>query len=80
MPISCTTRTYRRSGYPAFDCHGYVGGTSGAPWLSGVPGREGVVTGVIGGLQEGGDVERTSYSPAFGADIMRLYRRAAGAG
>src|SRR4051794_21782210 len=51
--------------YPEFDCDGYVGGTSGSPWLRksshGV-----VVSGVIGGLHQGGCTAASSYSPRLG--------------
>jgi V8-like Glu-specific endopeptidase len=32
-PINCRDRTYLTTGYPSFDCHFYVDGTSGAPFL-----------------------------------------------
>lgn len=32
-PISCQSPLYRTEGYSSFDCPGYVGGTSGAPFL-----------------------------------------------
>jgi len=32
-PISCETSLYWTGGYASFDCAGYVGGTSGAPFL-----------------------------------------------
>ena len=75
-PISCTHPVYRHQGYPAFDCHGYVGGTSGAGWLVGSPGHE-VIRGVIGGLHHGGCTEYTSYSPRFDADTLKVLNRAA---
>lgn len=76
-PITCTTRSYLTSGYPTFNCGGYVGGSSGSPWLSGVPGsRLHVVRGVIGGLNQGGCYDYTSYSSPFGADVAKLYLRA----
>jgi len=74
-PISCTHPVYRHAGYPAFDCHGYVGGTSGAGWLVGAPGQE-VIRGVIGGLHHGGCTEFTSYSPRFDGDTLKLLQRA----
>lgn len=77
QPITCTTKTYQTSGYPHFNCRGYVGGSSGSPWLSGVPGsRLRVVRGVIGGLEQGGCYDYTSHSSPFGADVAELYRRA----
>jgi V8-like Glu-specific endopeptidase len=74
-PISCTVPSYVSAGYPAFDCHGYVGGTSGSGWLA-RHGRSQVVVGLIGGLHQGGCVEYTSYSPRFDGDTLALYRRA----
>jgi len=74
-PISCTHPTYRHDGYPAFDCHGFVGGTSGAGWLVGGAGHE-VIRGVIGGLHQGGCSEFTSYSPRFDGDTLAVLARA----
>lgn len=75
-PINCSVRTYYTDGYPSFDCGGYVGGTSGSPWLTRI-GRGWFVTGVIGGLHQGGCVDYTSYSSSFGLDTYRLWLRAA---
>lgn len=76
-PISCTTKSNRTSGYPGFNCRGYVSGSSGSPWLSGLPGsRLRVVRGVVGGLYQGGCYDYTSYSAPFGADIAKVYLRA----
>ncbi|MFT4084877.1 MAG: trypsin-like peptidase domain-containing protein [Nocardioides sp.] len=84
LPVTCTTTTYTTDGYPTFDCSGYVGGSSGSPWLTTV--RHGranghgrqvrVVTGVIGGLHQGGCVDYTSYSSSFTRDVHRLLARA----
>lgn len=77
QPIRCGTSTYRTDGYPSFNCHGYVGGSSGSPWLSAVPGTQlKAVRGVIGGLHQGGCFEFTSYSSAFTGDVYRLLARA----
>jgi hypothetical protein len=77
QPITCTVPTYRTAGYPAFNCHGYVGGSSGSPWLTTVPGTKlTVVHGVIGGLHQGGCFEYTSYSSPFDASIYRVLGRA----
>jgi V8-like Glu-specific endopeptidase len=77
QPITCTPRTYKTEGYPSFDCHGYVGGSSGSPWLTTVRGtRVNVVHGVIGGLHQGGCFEYTSYSSPFGKAVFRLLARA----
>jgi V8-like Glu-specific endopeptidase len=82
-PVTCTSAIYVSAGYSAFDCHGFVAGTSGAPWLvradradRGDRGSAGVVAGVIGGLHQGGCVESTSYSPRFDRDTIAVYQRA----
>lgn len=74
-PIACTVSVYYTGGFPSFDCSGYVGGTSGSPWLV-HHGRVWLVAGVIGGLHQGGCVDYTSYSSAFGNDTYRLWLRA----
>ena len=78
-PIICTAATYVHQGYPGFDCGGYVGGTSGGPWLTDYDqstGR-GHINGVIGGLHQGGCSPDTSYSPYFDADTAKVFDRAA---
>ena len=37
QPIHCTVPVYYTDGYPGFNCHGYVGGSSGSPWLARCP-------------------------------------------
>ncbi|MFE2720912.1 trypsin-like serine peptidase [Kitasatospora sp. NPDC059327] len=72
-PITCSAHT--RSQSPTqerFDCGGYTDGTSGSPWVTGA----GVVVGVIGGYQEGGETPGTSYSITFDDRVTALYRRA----
>jgi V8-like Glu-specific endopeptidase len=76
-PFWCEAPAYSFAGFPAFDCHGYVGGTSGAPWLTRDRGGPVVIRGVIGGLHHGGCVESTSYSPRFTAAVQSLVARAA---
>jgi V8-like Glu-specific endopeptidase len=77
QPVRCTVPTYRTDGYPSLNCHGYVGGSSGSPWLASFPGTSiKVVQGVIGGLHQGGCFEYTSYSSAFTVDVYRLLLRA----
>jgi V8-like Glu-specific endopeptidase len=77
QPVRCTTTVYDTDGYPSFNCHGYVGGSSGSPWLSTVPGtHQTFVQGVIGGLHQGGCYEYTSYSSAFHLDVYKLLLRA----
>lgn len=73
--FSCISTTYMHGAYPAFDCDGFVNGTSGGPWMVGKPGSATVV-GVIGGLEQGGCTPATSYTSAFGADTMRDFARA----
>jgi len=74
-PITCTNSIYRTSGYPTFDCDGYVGGVSGGPFIQGSS-----VVGVVGGLRQGGCVAHTSYSSPFGAGIAGLMQRAESGG
>jgi V8-like Glu-specific endopeptidase len=71
QPIDCFATAYRTGPYPAFDCGGYVGGTSGAPFIQGS-----TVLGVIGGLHQGGCLPSTSYSPPFDATTMATLERA----
>jgi V8-like Glu-specific endopeptidase len=63
-----------------FDCGAYYDGTSGGPFLTDVnpDTGDGVVVGVIGGYQLGGDLPQISYAAAFGANIAALYRTAVG--
>jgi V8-like Glu-specific endopeptidase len=59
--ITCRTTVYFTSGFPSFNCSGFVGGTSGGPWL--VQTARGTrIVGVIGGMNQGGCVASTSYS------------------
>lgn len=58
--------------YPAFDCGGFVGGSSGSGWVT----RGHKLVGVIGGLHQGGCLPSTSYSSTFGRDIFKLIARA----
>jgi hypothetical protein len=77
QPIHCAVSVYYTDGFPGFNCHGYVGGSSGSPWLYRVAGTHlTFVVGVIGGLHQGGCYEYTSYSSAFGPDGYRLLLRA----
>lgn len=77
-PIDCSTLSYRRGAWPAFDCEGFATGTSGSPWivdfdpLTGT----GLVAGIIGGPEAGGATDGTSYSPTFDNEILDLARRA----
>lgn len=74
-PITCVTKTYLTREFPSFDCRGFVGGTSGSPWLKATShGTE--IVGVIGGLHQGGCVDHTSYSSPLARDAQRAYVRA----
>jgi V8-like Glu-specific endopeptidase len=76
-PITCSAKIYRTKEFPSFDCRGYVGGTSGSPWLRMT--RQGPqVVGIIGGLNQGGCHDYTSYSPPLARDADQAYVRASG--
>jgi hypothetical protein len=77
--LRCTTNVYEHSGWPAFDCDGFVSGTSGSPWLRKTD-HGLVVSGDIGGLHQGGCTPQTSYSPPLGRPAHRALHRAAVAG
>jgi hypothetical protein len=74
-PIVCVAPVYLHRGFPAFNCGGYVGGTSGAPWLA-AHGRVRTVVGLIGGLHQGGCEASTSYSAQLGAPARAALKRA----
>ena len=73
--ITCTNVLTRAGAFPAFSCHGYVGGTSGSPFLTDA--RPRVIVGLVGGRDEGGCTEAVSYSPPFGPAVAALLARAA---
>lgn len=80
-PVTCVNKTSRQSSHQLrFACAGFVGGTSGSPWLSAFDPvtRTGTIIGVIGGYQEGGDSDSVSYSAYLDHRIERLYRQAGG--
>ncbi|MFB8238429.1 trypsin-like serine peptidase [Kitasatospora purpeofusca] len=77
LPLLCTNTTGRRSAYQrVVDCPDYPGGTSGGPWISTATGH---VVGAIGGYQQGGDTDDTSYSAYFDHTVAALYAEAAAA-
>ncbi len=76
QPVKCTTKISYTSGYPTFNCDGYPGGTSGSPFLVRIKGLPGIVTGVIGGLHQGGCYVWNSFSSPFGLETYRTYLRA----
>ncbi len=78
--ISCMAGLNTTAGNPTFQCGNYRDGSSGSPWFA--TGSDGVtrVIGVIGGLDQGGCTNQTSYSPVFGAAVHNLLSRAEQAG
>lgn len=76
-PVTCDTVVREQGAYPAFDCPGFSGGTSGSPWLVRPPDSNGlVVRALIGGPNYGGCVDSTSYSSSFGQPIFDLLSHA----
>lgn len=86
-PLSCTTptkkyatgnvkdsggRLWRGGTFTEIDCDGYVGGTSGGPFIT-AGGEPAKLIGVIGGWMTGGHSADTSYSSYFGKDVKRIY-------
>ena len=74
-PVTCTAKAYLTREFPSFDCRGYVSGTSGTPWLH-VTRHGTAIVGVIGGLNQGGCHDYTSYSSPLAADADDAYHRA----
>jgi V8-like Glu-specific endopeptidase len=73
--ISCRTTVSFTGAFPSFNCSGYVDGTSGGPWLAHT--AQGVrIVGVIGGMNQGGCVESTSYSSPLTQAARKVYTRA----
>jgi V8-like Glu-specific endopeptidase len=73
--LRCTTSVYIHDTWPAFDCGGFPGGTSGSPWLRSTP-HGLVIDGDIGGLHQGGCTPSTSYSPPLGKPAQAALARA----
>jgi V8-like Glu-specific endopeptidase len=83
QPVTCQNRLREpMAGQLEFDCDGYTNGTSGGPFLSEVDQAtgQGLVIGVIGGYQQGGDTPDVSYSPVLGANAAALYQQAVAGG
>ena len=74
-PITCVAQVYTTKRFPSFDCRGFVGGTSGSPWLS-ITSHGAQIVGVIGGLNQGGCYDYTSYSSRFEREVGTAYLRA----
>lgn len=78
-PARCATRSFQLSaGQLEFLCSGFSGGTSGAPWVVGYDPRNGAGTlfGVIGGYEDGGQYDWTSYSSYIGSAMRSVYQLA----
>jgi Trypsin len=85
LPIRCTAAarafSIRALRMMKFVCGGYTNGTSGGPFLLHVSAKTGtgLIIGVIGGYQQGGNTPSVSYSARFGDAIAALYKKAAAA-
>ncbi|MFI9156806.1 trypsin-like serine peptidase [Kitasatospora aureofaciens] len=74
VPNLCTNTTAQQSAYQrVIQCPSYPSGTSGGPWINTATGD---VVGAIGGYQQGGDTDDTSYSAYFDHTIAELYDQA----
>ena len=83
QPVTCQNWLREpMAGQLEFDCDGYTNGTSGGPFLSDVDQAtgQGLVIGVIGGYQQGGNTPQVSYSPVLGANAAALYQQAVAGG
>jgi V8-like Glu-specific endopeptidase len=77
LPIYCFVHTYKEKKYQiGMNCRGFYGGTSGSPWLKNYNShcRCGSVMGVIGGYEQGGKYDYTSYASVFDHDVYTLYK------
>ncbi len=78
-PVACATHSFKfETDQMEFYCHDFRDGTSGGPWIIRFNSRNGtgVVSGVIGGFEQGGDVEWASYSAYFGRPALDLFLQA----
>jgi len=79
QPIACQNRVSSFSSRQMqFDCRGFTDGTSGSPLLTDVDTAtgDGIVLGVIGGYQQGGDTPDISYAATLGTSVQALYDQA----
>lgn len=82
QPITCTATASAynpvHSGLQqlVFDCDNFTDGTSGGPFLMKVSRKtgDGLVVGVIGGYEQGGDSPNVSYSARFLSNVRDLYK------
>jgi V8-like Glu-specific endopeptidase len=78
-PVGCVNVIKDGHGGPVqFDCDGYTTGTSGGPLIAAFNPLTGlgVVVGVIGGYQQGGNSNAVSYTSRFGQQVSALYAKA----
>jgi len=83
QPVTCQNWLRQpMAGQLEFDCDGYTNGTSGGPFLAKVDQAtgQGLVIGVIGGYQQGGNTPQVSYSAVLGANAAALYKQAVAGG
>lgn len=83
QPVTCQNWLRQpMAGQLEFDCDGYTNGTSGGPFLAKVDQAtgQGLVIGVIGGYQQGGNTPQVSYSAVLGANAAALYQQAVAGG
>jgi V8-like Glu-specific endopeptidase len=83
QPVTCQNPIKQPMAHQLeFDCGGYTNGTSGGPFLSEIDRAtgQGLVIGVIGGYQQGGDTPQVSYSAVLGANAAALYSEAVAGG
>jgi len=83
QPFTCQNSLRQpMAGQLEFDCDGYTDGTSGGPFLSEVDQAtgQGLVIGVIGGYQQGGNTPQVSYSAVLGVNAAALYNQAVASG
>jgi hypothetical protein len=72
-----TTIEVRHQQQLKFSCDGFLNGASGGPFLTDISKQSGmgVIVGVVGGYQQGGDSADISYSSPFNGALMSLYHK-----
>lgn len=82
-PISCTgaSSVFSDSQLTVY-CTGYADGTSGSGWVEGYDptSGSGLLVGVIGGYETGGDTDDVSYTALFDSSVAALYQQAESVG